>query len=50
MAFYMDMSYRDMEEWLLASSEVKTALELGRVPDHSKLSRAYKRMRVRDFD
>jgi len=50
MAFYMDMSYRDMEEWLLASSEVRTVLDLQRVPDHSTLSRTYKKMRVRDFD
>jgi hypothetical protein len=50
MAFYMDMSYRDMEEWLLASSEVRAVLDLQRVPDHSTLSRTYKKMRVRDFD
>src|SRR5262249_16344162 len=50
MAFYMDLSYRDMEEWLLASSEVRTVLELQSVPDHSTLSRTYKKMRVSDFD
>jgi hypothetical protein len=50
MAFYMDLSYRDMEEWLLASSEVRAVLQLQRVPDHSTLSRTYKKMRVRDFD
>jgi transposase len=50
MTFYMNMSYRDMEEWLLASSEVRTVLDLQRVPDHSTLSRTYKKMRVRDFD
>ena len=50
MAFYMNMSYRDMEEWLLASSEVREALDLPRLPDHSTLSRTYKKMRVRDFD
>lgn len=50
MAFYMDLSYRDMEEWLLASSEVREVLQLQRVPDHSTLSRTYKKMRVKDFD
>lgn len=52
MTFYMELSYRDMEEWLLASSEVRAVLQLpnGRVPDHSTLSRTYKKMRVRDFD
>jgi hypothetical protein len=33
MTFYLDLSYRDMEEWLLASSEVRTLHELERVPD-----------------
>src|SRR5436305_6553022 len=50
MAFYMKLSYRDMEEWLLASSEVRAVLHLERVPDHSTLSRTYKKMRVKDFD
>ena len=52
MAFYMRLSYRDMEEWLLASDKVCEALELpsSRVPDHSTLFRTYKKLRVRDFD
>jgi transposase len=50
MAFYMELSYRDMEEWLLASTEVRTVLELRRVPDHSTLFRTYKKMRIQDFD
>lgn len=50
MAFYMKLSYRDMEEWLLASSEVREVLELRRVPDHSTLFRTYKKLRVKDFD
>jgi transposase len=50
MAFYMRMSYRDMEEWLLATDAVCRTLELPRVPDHSTLSRIYKKLRVRDFD
>jgi hypothetical protein len=52
MAFYMKLSYRDMEEWLLASDRVLEVLELSpsRVPDHSTLSRAYKKLRIKDFD
>jgi transposase len=50
MAFYLDLSYRDMEEWFLASSEVREVLELQRVPDHSTLFRTYRKLRVRDFD
>jgi Transposase DDE domain len=59
MAFYMKLSYRDMEEWLLASDAVCQALELPmpRVPDHSTLARTYNKLRVtynklrvRDFD
>jgi hypothetical protein len=52
MAFYMKLSYRDMEEWLLASDKVCKTLELPteRVPDHSTLFRTYKKLRVRDFD
>jgi hypothetical protein len=50
MTFYLDLSYRDMEEWLLASSEVRSVLEIENVPDHSTLSRTYKKMKVKDFD
>jgi len=50
MAFYMKLSYRDMEEWLLATDAVCKELELARVPDHATLARAYKKLRVRDFD
>lgn len=48
--FYMDLSYRDMEEWLLASDRVCQALELPRVPDHSTLQRVYRKLRMRDFN
>lgn len=44
LAFYMRLSYRDMEEWLLASDKVCAVLELKRVPDHSTLARAYQRL------
>jgi len=33
MMFYLDLSYRDMEEWLLATDKVCQALSLSRVPD-----------------
>jgi len=42
--FYLDLSYRDMEEWLLASSEVVSTLRLKRIPDHTTLCRMFKRM------
>jgi len=39
MMFYLDISYRDMEEWLLATDQVCRELELPRVPDHTTLQR-----------
>jgi hypothetical protein len=51
MAFYMKLSYRDMEEWLLATDKVcEGVFELPRVPDHATLARTYKKLRMRDFD
>jgi hypothetical protein len=47
--FYLDLSYRDMEEWLLATDQVCQALELKRVPDHSTLSRTFKKLRQSDL-
>jgi hypothetical protein len=44
LTFYLDLSYRDMEEWLLATDQVRAVLELSQVPDHSTLSRAYRRL------
>jgi hypothetical protein len=49
MTFYLDVSYRDMEEWLKASDKVCEVLELPRIPDHSTLSRTYKKLRMLDF-
>lgn len=49
MTFYLDLSYRDMEEWLLATEQVCTVLELTRVPDHSTLSRTFKKLRVSEL-
>ncbi len=50
MTFYLDLSYRDMEEFLLASEAVCRVLDLPRVPDHSTLSRTYKKLRMIDFE
>ena len=44
--FYLDLSYRDMEDWLLASDKVCAALELKQIPDHSTLARTFRRLRV----
>jgi hypothetical protein len=49
MMFYLDLSYRDMEEWLLASDQVCQALELPRVPDHTTLQRTTKKSRMLDL-
>ena len=50
MMFYLDISYRDMEEWLLATDQVCKELELLRIPDHTTLQRTYKKLRKLDFD
>lgn len=42
--YYLKLSYRDMEEWLLATDKVCRALELKRVPDYSTLAYANKRL------
>ena len=51
--FYMDLSYRDMEEWLLASDQVVKTLQLSRIPDHSTLCRMFSRIglsKLRDME
>jgi hypothetical protein len=50
LTFYLDMSYRDTEEWLLASDQVCTVLGLAHVPDHSTLSRTFKKLKQSDWD
>lgn len=42
---YLNISYRDMEEWLAASDRLCEALELEWIPDHTTLYRAYQRLR-----
>jgi transposase len=49
MTFYMDISYRDMEEWLMATDQVRRVLELKEVPNYSTLSRAAKRLKTSDL-
>lgn len=45
LGFYLNLSYRDLEDWLLATDKVCMALGLEEVPDHSTLCRAYQRLR-----
>ncbi len=46
LGFYLDVSYRDLEEWLLASDQVCQVLALSSVPDYSTLCRAFQRLRM----
>lgn len=48
--FQLRLSYRDMEEWLLATEGVVVALGLKEVPDHTTLYRSYQRFRVKDLE
>ncbi len=48
--FYLDLSYRDMEEWLLASDQVCQELGLSRIPDHTTLQRTFRKLRMLDFE
>ena len=45
LAFYLDLSYRDAEQWLLATDQVRQALGLTAVPSYSTLCRAYGRLK-----
>jgi hypothetical protein len=44
MMFYLKLTYRDMEEFLLAADKVCEALELRQVPDYSTLWYAHQRL------
>jgi len=48
--YYVRKTYRDMEEWLLASEAVCQALGLTTIPDHTTLYRAAKRLKVSKLD
>jgi O-antigen ligase len=50
MKFYLDLSYRDMEEWLSENDQVRQTLGLQRVPAHRTLQRTYKKLRDLDFE
>ena len=43
-----DLSYRDMEEWLLATDQVRQALDLSNVPDHTTLQHTFLKVRIVD--
>jgi hypothetical protein len=47
---YLNLSYRNTEEWLLASTEVREVLELTRVPDHTTIARMFKRLTLRRLE
>ena len=46
MTFYLDCSYRDMEDWLLVSDKICRSLDLQEIPDHSTLCRAFHRLGI----
>lgn len=50
LSFYFKMSYRDFEELLLMSKELRDVLELTSVPDYSTLNRMYHRFRASHLD
>lgn len=47
---YLNLSYRNTEEWLLASAEVREVLQLTEVPDHTTISRMLKRLTLRRLE
>lgn len=48
--FYLNMTYRDAEEWLLATDKVCEVLELEQVPNYSTLARAYRKLTKAQLD
>lgn len=50
LTFYLKLSYRDMEDWLLATDQVRQVLELPHVPDHSTLARTFRKLKQTDLD
>ncbi len=47
MTYYLDCSYRDMEDWLLVSDTICHSLDLQEVPDHTTLCRPFHRLGIR---
>jgi len=41
---YHNCTYRDLEEWLLATDQVRQALQLTRMPDHTTLYRTFAKL------
>ena len=41
---YLNYTYRDLEEWLLATDQVRQVLQLTRVPDHTTLHRTFAKL------
>lgn len=46
MTFYLDCSYRDMEDWLLVSDRICRSLNLQEIPDHTTLCRAFHKLGI----
>lgn len=46
LTFYLNLSYRDAQEWLLASEQVCQELGLKEVPNYSTLNRTFQRFRL----
>lgn len=44
LGFYLDRSYRDLEDWLLASDRICQVLELTEVPSYSTLCRSFQQL------
>jgi hypothetical protein len=44
--FYLDASYRDMEDWLLVSDKTCQTLESKEIPDHTTLCCAFHRLKL----
>ena len=47
---YVKLSYRDMEEWLLATNRVCDVLGLTVVPDHTTLCRTFHSLRMQEWE
>ena len=47
---YLDIGWRELEDWLLASDKICTLLELREVPDHSTLFRAFQHLSMRQME
>ncbi len=50
LGFTLNLCYRDLQEWLLASEAVCQVLGLEQVPNYSTLWRAFQRRTIRDWE